>query len=157
MTMRLEYRSARPNDIAECVTLRGLTRENAISASRLADLGITVESWSESVRIKSLPGFVCLSDHKIVGYCFGDRHSGEVVVLALLPEYEHRGIGRSLLAQTIDCLCQFGHCRLYLGCSTDPESRSYGFYRHLGWRSTNQLDDNGDEILELQLAVDRKA
>jgi hypothetical protein len=30
--------------------------------------------------------------------------------------------------------------------------RSYGFYRHLGWRSTGSFDDRGDEILEYRLA-----
>ena len=45
-------------------------------------------------------------------------------------------------------LAALGHQRLFLGCSADPQSRSYGFYRHLGWRSTGEFDAHGDEILE---------
>ncbi len=29
--------------------------------------------------------------------------------------------------------------------------RSHGFYRHLGWRPTGEIDDLGDEVLELHL------
>ncbi|WP_420821232.1 GNAT family N-acetyltransferase [Ramlibacter rhizophilus] len=73
---------------------------------------------------------------------------GEIVVLAILPEWEGRGIGKRLLAMAIEELATLGLARLFLGCSTDPNSRSYGFYRRLGWRSTGQIDAAGDEILE---------
>ena len=149
-----EYRAAQPTDAPECVELRGLTRENAVSVARLAAMGITAESWAESIRDNSLPGFVCLSEGKLVGYCFGDRQSGEVVVLAVRPEFENQGIGRALLDQLVNELSRAGRARLFLGCSADPNSRSYGFYRYLGWRSTSQYDSNFDEILEYQIATD---
>ena len=84
----------------------------------------------------------------MVGYCFGSRSTGEIVVLALLPAFEGRGIGKELLRRMSRELEALGHQRLFLGCSADPQSRSYGFYRHLGWRSTGAFDGNGDEILE---------
>lgn len=42
--MALNFRPATPGDIPACVVLRGRTRQNAISAERLAAMGITVES-----------------------------------------------------------------------------------------------------------------
>jgi ribosomal protein S18 acetylase RimI-like enzyme len=84
----------------------------------------------------------------MVGYCFGSLNDGEVVVLALLPEYEGKGIGKSLLSKVNSDLVKAGNSRLFLGCSSDPRSRSYGSYRNLGWRSTGKIDKNGDEILE---------
>lgn len=144
----LEYRAAEPGDVATCVDIRGRTRENAVSAERLSEVGITVASWSESVRRGSLPGYVCLADGEIVGYCFGATASGEVEVLALLPAFENQGIGKVLLAQVVKKLAGIGFTRLFLGCSSDPASRSYGFYRHLGWRSTGTFDARGDELLE---------
>lgn len=144
-----EYRQARPADIARCIDIRGKTRENSVSALRLSEMGITLESWSEQVQTGSLPGVVCILNGRIVGYCFCDMKSGEVVVLALLPEFENHGFGRALLDQVIEILATHGHTRLHLGCSSDPNSRSYGFYRHLGWRSTLKFDENNDEILEL--------
>ncbi len=148
MQATLNYRAATPDDVAACVDIRGRTRENAVSAQRLSALGITVASWSDDVRDGSLPGHVCLADGEMVGYCFGEARSGEVVVLALLPAFENLGIGKELLSRVIETLTGHGFTRLFLGCSSDPASRSYGFYRHLGWHSTDTFDARGDELLE---------
>jgi ribosomal protein S18 acetylase RimI-like enzyme len=145
-----QYRRAVVADAADCVRLRGRTRENAVSAQRLADVGITVESWGNDIRTGKLPGHVCTHQGELVGYCFGDRGTGEVVVLALLPAFEGQGIGKELLRRVVQDLVAAGHVSLFLGCSDDPASRSFGFYRHLGWRSTGAMDANGDEILALR-------
>ena len=147
--MLLEYKSALPLDAPECVRIRGLTRENAISAQRLAALGITAESWANDIRSGELPGFVCIAGAEMTGYCYGSSASGEVIVLALQPAYEGMGIGRELLNLVVAHLRSLGHTRLFLGCSSDPAVRSYGFYRHLGWHSTGAVDHHGDEVLEL--------
>jgi GNAT superfamily N-acetyltransferase len=146
--MHLEYRPAKRADVPECIRIRGLTRENAVSEERLRALGITAESWAGDVSTGDLPGFVCTADSQMAGYCFGASKTGEVIVLALLPAYESQGIGRHLLSLVVAQLHALGHNRLYLGCSSDPCVRSYGFYRHLGWRSTGTIDDHGDEVLE---------
>jgi RimJ/RimL family protein N-acetyltransferase/L-amino acid N-acyltransferase YncA len=146
----LAFRPAVPEDIAACVDLRGRTRENAVSAERLAAAGITAASWADDVRCGRLAGHVCVrtEDGALAGYCFGDNVSGEVVVLAVLPEHEFRGVGRRLLAAVAEHLAGRGHRRLFLGCAADPTTRSHGFYRHLGWASTGRFDASGDEILE---------
>ena len=145
----LHCRSAVFSDAPEVITLRGQTRENAVSVSGLASLGITAESWSKKIEAGDLSGYVCADNGHIVGYCFGDKHTGEILVLALLPEYEGRGIGRTLLSRVAEDLWSLGFKRLFLGCSRDPSSRSYGFYRHLGWRSTGELHAHSDEVLEM--------
>jgi hypothetical protein len=53
-----------------------------------------------------------------------------------------------LFSNVSGVLFRQGHRRLFLGCSADPDSRSFGFYRHLGWHSTGTLDANDDEVLE---------
>ena len=146
--MPIAFRPATPEDVATCVALRGRTRENAVSVERLAAAGITVQSWSADVASGALPGQVCCDGATIVGYCFADSASGEVVVLALLPAYEDRGIGRRLLDLVVAQLVARGHRRLFLGCAADPATRSHGFYRHLGWTSTGTFDRFGDEVLE---------
>ena len=145
----LKYRPALPEDAAECVLVRGKTRQNSASEEWLRSIGVTSESWGENIRSGALPGHVCIVDGKIVGFCFGVRDTGEIQVLALLPAFEKRGIGRELLNRTNKELAKLGHSRLFLGCSPDPASKSYGFYRHLGWRSTGTFDQYGDEILEI--------
>jgi GNAT superfamily N-acetyltransferase len=149
MNMTLNIAPATPEDAAECVRLRGQTRENAVSESRLGELGITAQSWAQDIASGVLPGFVARAGGVMVGYAFGAAHTGEVVVLALLPAFEGQGLGRELLGRVVGLLRSQGHGRLFLGCSADPASRSHGFYRHLGWRSTGQRDKLGDEELEL--------
>lgn len=147
--MHLTYRAAEPEDAEECVALRGKTRQNPFSKEQLRSIGVTAESWADNIESGALPGHVCDFEGAIVGYCFGARETGEIEVLALLPDFEDRGIGRELLDRTVRVLVELGHRRVFLGCSRDSDSRSYGFYRHLGWRSTDTFDKNGDEILEL--------
>jgi putative acetyltransferase len=151
MTLELRYviEAARAADAAEFVRIRGLTRENAVSAERLAALGITVETWAADIVSGVLIGYVARRGDEIDGYCFGDTRTGELVVLALLPDAEGHGVGRTLLERVVQALADAGHRRLFLGCSKDPKVRSHGFYRHLGWRPTGQVDGNDDEILEL--------
>ena len=150
--MNVTYRKAVPEDTAACIDLRGRTRENAFSVEQLATLGVTLESWQSGIRDGSFPGHVAMVEGRMAGYCFGDRDSGEIVVLALLPDYEAKGIGRALLERMVEDFRGWGFARLFLGCSSDPNSRSYGFYRHLGWTSTGTLDAANDEILEYALA-----
>ncbi|WP_069705412.1 GNAT family N-acetyltransferase [Burkholderia seminalis] len=147
----LTWRKAVPGDAAACIALRGKTRENAFTEAQLRDLGITVESWGDGIRDGRFAGHVCCTNGRMVGYCFGATASGEIVVLAILPEYEGAGIGKRLLRRVIDDFAANGFTSLFLGCSTDPASRSRGFYRHLGWMPTGRLDEAGDEILTLQV------
>jgi ribosomal protein S18 acetylase RimI-like enzyme len=146
--MHLKYRTATPADARDCIRLRGLTRDNAISEDWLASVGITAESWAKDIQDGASPGFVCTATDEMAGYCFGSAKTGEVLVLAMHPNYENLGIGRELLRLVVGDLHEKGHKRLFLGCSPDPSVRSYGFYRHLGWNSTGAFDDNGDEVLE---------
>lgn len=145
----LTFRPATADDVPACIEIRGQTRENAFSVEELRALGITQESWAAGVRSGEVPGFVACDAGRVTGYCFGDRDSGEIVVLALLPDFEGHGAGKTLLNLVVRDLKALGFQRLILGCASDPAVRSYGFYRHLGWTSTGTFDDRGDEVLEL--------
>lgn len=145
------FRSAVPEDAAPCIDLRGKTRQNAFSVEALAAIGITLDSWTEGIRTGQSPGWVCLEGDVLVGMCFWDRSSGEVLVVAVLPDFESSGIGRRLLAECLEEIRNAGHSRSFLGCNPDPSSRSHGFYRRLGWTPTGEKDALGDEVLELPL------
>lgn len=118
--MTITYRQAVPEDTPACVVLRGMTRENAFSVERLAEAGVTLESWQAGIADGSLPGHVATERGKIVGYCFGERETGEIAVLALLPEHEGQGAGRTLLNLVVDEFKALGFARLFLSCSSDP-------------------------------------
>lgn len=82
---------ARPEDAAECLRLRGLTRENAFTVADLQKLGITEQTWVDSIRSGLLPGWIAWAQGRMAGYCFGNAESGEIMVLALLSQCERRG------------------------------------------------------------------
>lgn len=146
----LTYRNAMSSDIAECLAVRGRTRENALSVSDLVKYGVTPESISQNLESGRSAGHLCTDGGRIVGFAIGDRQTGEIGVVALLPEYEGRGIGKQLLSLVVKDLQSAGHRRLWLYCNANPAGRSHGFYRHLGWKPCGKLDpNNGDEELEL--------
>lgn len=147
--MSYSFRKAVPEDAQTCVVVRGKTRENPFSVEQLKAIGVTVDTWQQGIKSQRFPGYVCVHANEIIGYCFGESATGEIVVLALLPEHESRGLGKKLLNMMVSDFKALGHKRLFLGCSSDPAVRSYGFYRHEGWRSTGKLDAANDEVLEL--------
>ena len=145
--MYIEFKPASPHCTAEYIRLRGLTRENAVSEERLRELGITAASWASDIQSGQLQGIAAFSKDEVIGYCFGNSNSGEVVVLAVLPAFEGQGVGKRLLLLVVELLHAHGQTKLFLGCSSDPAVRSYGFYRYLGWRSAGTIDAHGDEVL----------
>jgi GNAT superfamily N-acetyltransferase len=129
--MHLIYRESEPLDIERLFKIRAATRDNAILRERLAELGITPESTIKSFASPLYKCFVCADGSTVVGYCAGNAASGEVQVLAVLPEYEGIGIGKRLLSLIVGWLRTFNPPRIWLGASPRSELRSHGFYRAL--------------------------
>jgi ribosomal protein S18 acetylase RimI-like enzyme len=153
--MELQFRETRLTDLDALFELRGRTRQNPLSREALAQLGITPESTARNLTAGNIGGSVCTHHTRIVGFCTGDVHSGEILVLAVLPEYEGNGIGKRLLSRVVDRLVATGDKRIWLAASADPTVRAHGFYRALGWQPTGQRTPNGDEILELHSGPNR--
>jgi ribosomal protein S18 acetylase RimI-like enzyme len=150
--MELLIRETREADIDSLFDVRVRTRQNPVSREQLAAAGITSASTAAALRSGNQKGWVCLDGANVVGFCSADGVGGEVIVLAILPEYEGRGIGKRLLSHAVDWLRARGVDRVWLAASPDPAIRAHGFYRSQGWRPTGERDGNGDEILVLDTA-----
>jgi GNAT superfamily N-acetyltransferase len=148
--MDLLFRETLPSDIKGLFSVRARTRENAISKEGLASIGITPESIAKQLASGRLKGWVCLHGATLVGFCNGDGETGEVLVLAVLPEFERRGIGTCLLSRVVEWLRSVGSDTIWLAASPDTRIRAHGFYRSLGWRPNGKTEQNGDEILVLE-------
>jgi ribosomal protein S18 acetylase RimI-like enzyme len=135
-------------DVDAVLHLRTLTRENALTMEELAERGITPESTSRLLE-EDVKGWVCEESGEILGFAMGDGRSGEVLVLAVLPEHEGRGIGRRLLSSVQDWLFSRGHSELWLLENPDPAVRAYGFYRSLGWLPTGEFRGE-EQVLKLR-------
>jgi GNAT superfamily N-acetyltransferase len=113
-------------------------------------LSITPESvafWLEA----STTGWLCeAASDEVVGFCMADSSTGELLVIALLPEYEGSGIGGQLMECAESWLAQSGCTRAWLTTDLDPKLRAYGFYRHRGW--TDWKLENGMRFMQLALS-----
>ena len=59
--------------------------------------------------------------------------TGELSVIAVLPEYEMQGIGSKLLLLAEDWLSSVGWKEIWLWTSLDTRLKAYSFYRNRGW------------------------
>jgi ribosomal protein S18 acetylase RimI-like enzyme len=133
------------SDIPATMQMRGQTRENAVTREEMArDYGITPEGVAADME-RGLFGWVVEDRGQIKGFAMGDARNGEVVVIALLPECEGRGLGRALLTLVTDRLLSAGHDRLWLNANPDPAVRASGFYLRLGWRPSGEW--HGEDIV----------
>lgn len=137
------------NDVNALFELRTKTQENRMTKEDLAALGITPASITNGLR-ENLKGWLCEDEGTIAGFTMGDAATGEMMVIAILPEYEGRGIGRQLMQRIENWLFSKGHKELWLSEYPDPALRAYHFYRHLGWKPTGIIK-NEHQILKKKL------
>ena len=126
------FREITPDDVPSLFAVRTATRENAYTTEQLRELGITVESV-RALLGKTHRGWLCVDEGRVVGFSMGNKQHGEIWVIAVLPEYEGRGIGARLLTLVEDWLWSEGWEVLWLTTDIDPSLRAYGFYRKQGW------------------------
>jgi GNAT superfamily N-acetyltransferase len=128
----MRFRELTQADVPALFPVRGATRENSLSREELADLGITEASVSAMLDITHR-GWLCEMDARVVGFAMGNRRNGEIWVIAVLPDYESRGIGKELLRRVDDWLWSEGWPEIWLATGVEPTTRCHGFYRHQGW------------------------
>src|ERR1700735_3654290 len=119
VNMDLVFRETLPSDTAGLFSVRARTRESPISKEGLASIGVTPESIAKQMASGRLKGWVCLHGSTLVGFCNGDGETGEVIVLAVLPDYERRGIGNNLLSRVVEWLRSVGSDTIWLAASPD--------------------------------------
>jgi ribosomal protein S18 acetylase RimI-like enzyme len=146
--MKIEFRDLKSQDFERCIEIRGMTRDNPIPAEILKEFGVTKDAWVPLVRDKRIVGVIAEYNDEVVGFCSGDVNTGEILALALLPEFEGLGLGKNILVLVADKIFSLGMDKLWLAASPNPEIRAHGFYRHLGWVPTGVIDKNRDELLE---------
>ena len=147
--MPLSFRGVEIADIPTTFAVRLATVENVVTMVELEkDYGVTPESLTDTLQ-SDVRGWLCEDDGRVVGFSLGDRSNGEVLVVAVLPGYEGRGIGEALLSRVRDWLFKEGHDEIWLLANPDPGIRATGFYKHLGWETT-AMSRGEDVVLKLR-------
>jgi ribosomal protein S18 acetylase RimI-like enzyme len=141
-----QFREIDAADIPALFYVRTRTRENSYTLEELHALGITAENVAERLAT-SCKGWLCTHAGMVVGFCMADRSTGELWVIAVLPEYEGRGIGNTLMRLAEEWLWEQGWSRAWLTTDIDTALRAYGFYRQRGW--TAWKVDDGLRWMEL--------
>ena len=119
-------------DIPALFYVRTRTRENIYTLEQLRGLGITVESVAQKLAT-SFKGWLCTHAGQVVAFCIADSSTGELWVIAVLPQYEGKGIGNRLMSLAEEWLWASGCKRAWLTTDIDTALRAYGFYRQRGW------------------------
>jgi len=146
--MNLSYRQMNPDDLSAVFSVRLSTVENAVTMEQLErDYDTTPDSVAEAMK-SHVKGWLCEDSESVVGFSMGDRSNGEVLVVAVLPDYEGNGIGRTLIELVQDWLFLEGYKEIWLLTTPDPDTRAYRYYRKLGWGATGRMVDD-DEIMVL--------
>ncbi len=141
--MSIHTRPVRAEDGPAMLAVRAATRENPFSLESLAAAGINAESLARDLKAGTLAGWLSETDStgEVVGFCLANLPEAELWVLAVLPSYEGRGIGRELLARTETLLWAAGHSSAWLWTSTDRSLRAYSLYLAAGWREEPERGD----------------
>lgn len=126
------YREIVAADIPALFSVRVKTHENRLTREELDAMGIT-EASVKAMLAGSYRGWLCEVDGQVVGFAMGDCATGELWVIAVLPEFIGRGIGAVLLGKVEAWLKQSGCQRLWLTTDVDPTLKAYGFYCQHGW------------------------
>ena len=126
-------------DIDALFDVRVATRENALTMEQLTSLGITHASVARMLATTH-QGWLCQVHQKVVGFAMGNRKTGEMWVLADLPEYENQGIGKALIQHIENWLWTEDYQTIWLTTDIDTSLRAYGFYLHQGWEDSDIRD-----------------
>lgn len=128
----MQLRPIATDDVPALFHVRTRTRENTYTLDQLERLGITPASVTAKLA-GSFQGWLCTDGEQVVGFCMADRATGELWVIAVLPEYERQGIGDRLMDLAEAWLWGCGCERAWLTTDVDTTLRAYGFYRSRGW------------------------
>lgn len=126
------FREIKSADIQSLFYVRARTRENTYSYEDLERAGITEQSVTQKMST-SYKGWLCEISNAVVGFSMADSATGELWVIAVLPDFECKGIGANLMALAEEWLWKMGCDRAWLTTSIDTNLRAYGFYLNRGW------------------------
>lgn len=144
----MKFREITAADVPALFEVRPRTRENAMTLEELQRLGIDPESVTESLT-QSTKGWLCEDEGNVVAFAMADRATGEFLVIAVLPEYEGKGVGGRLISLAKEWLAASGCRRAWLTTDLDTSLRAYGFYRKYGW--TDWKTERGLRWMQLDL------
>jgi GNAT superfamily N-acetyltransferase len=130
----MSFRRATSADIDAIFVVRFAVKEN-----KLSNPARVTREMCEDYLDKLGRGWVCEIDDQIVGFSYAAKADHSIWALFVLPEFEGRGIGKTLLNLATDWLFEIGAERVIL--STEASTRADRFYVAQGWTRGEMKDE----------------
>jgi len=101
-----------------------------------------LDSVRVQTRLLDMCVFVAIADEKLVGTIGGQTHraEGHIRGMAVLPEWQGKGVAAALLGAVEDELRRNG-CQYVTLDTTEPLMRAMRFYEKHGYRATGRIAD----------------
>lgn len=136
--MSINTRLALPSDIEGIFNVRTSVKENHLSREEMEQMGINEIVVTDMIE-KNRCAWVAVEDDKVIGFSMILPDEGCLFAVFVLPEYEGRGVGRSLVGLAEQEL--FKHHEL-AWLETDKNSRAAKFYMQLGWVKKENVSES---------------
>lgn len=120
------FREAAITDIGQMQIVR-----NAVKENKLSDPALITDISYEAFLTDRGKGWICEIDNVIAGFSIIDLKENNVWALFVHPDYESKGIGKTLHKLMLDWYFQQTKKTVWLG--TAPGTRAENFYRATGW------------------------
>jgi GNAT superfamily N-acetyltransferase len=121
------FREATITDISQMQIVRNAVKENVLSNPAL----VKDEDYVVFITQRG-KGWVCEIDNTIVGFAICDLVDDNIWALFVHPNFDKRGIGKTLHKLMMDWYFAQGKEKCWL--STAPNSRAEKFYEMQGWK-----------------------
>ncbi|MEB7501779.1 GNAT family N-acetyltransferase [Leclercia pneumoniae] len=144
--MNVRTRLALPSDIEGIFDVRTSVKENHLSREEMEQMGITESSVIDMIE-KNRCAWVAVDNGKIIGFSMILPDEGSLFAAFVLPEYEGRGVGRSLVQLAEQEL--FKHHEV-AWLETDKNSRAAKFYKRLGWVEKENVSESDIRLEKLR-------
>lgn len=143
--MNVRTRLALSSDIEGIFDVRTSVKENHLSREEMEQMGITESSVIDMIE-KNRCAWVAVDNGKIIGFSMILPDEGSLFAAFVLPEYEGRGVGRSLVQLAEQEL--FKHHEV-AWLETDKNSRAAKFYKRLGWVEKENVSESDIRLEKL--------
>ncbi|AFY40070.1 GCN5-related N-acetyltransferase [[Leptolyngbya] sp. PCC 7376] len=153
MGENLTIRIAQKDDVETLFEIRTSVTENYQSREEIAELGITPESVAEMLATDCCAWIVEIEGQPI-GFSIASATEKTIFGLFVRPDFEGRGVGRTLMQTTENWFWSKGIDEIWLLTGNEPSFRAYGFYEHLNWIPVG-VESDGDFAGEMKFIKKR--
>lgn len=147
----MKIRIATPDDVDGMFEVRTNVRENHMSPSELAALGITPDTLPDMLNGHGR-GWVACDEGQVVAFAMANSIESTIFAMFVRQSHEGMGLGRSLMQAAETWLRDEGCNEVWLLTDANTEVRANGFYRHLGWMEED-IQDDGDVRFKKCLSI----